>query len=198
MTVCVTQSKTNRVVSTRFRAQNSSLLLATVSAVSNLLVGRSRSGTPSVHTEPPRYSTVTTRRGAELTTTPEKSVCVRTERALPEPSTTIDSFLRVAKLVFLVPECFARLSVCVKTCQEECFLAVPSDSVESTKPPVQVDLWRQQPAPKVNVQENNWPLRTENTEIWGRETPLWYFFGYLEVSNTKTDLRNVFFSKFWV
>ena len=125
VTVCVTQSKTNRVVSTRFRAQNSSLLLATVSAVSNLLVGRSRSGTPSVHTEPPRYSTVTTRRGAELTTTPEKSVCVRTERALPEPSTTIDSFLRVAKLVFLVPECFARLSVCVKTCQEECFWRFP-------------------------------------------------------------------------
>ena len=39
---------------------------------------------------------------------------------------------------------------------------------------------------------------TENYKFWGREGSLWYFFTYFEVSVTKNDLRNAFFSEFWV
>ena len=116
-------------------------------------------------------------------------------------STRRRAFCCDAKLVCLVPECFSSLSFL-----SECFVQWFTLSWEHWTTSVQVDLWRKQRVcryqPKGDLYSGctrkSWPLRTENAEFGGREGSLWHFFGYLEVSDTQTDLRNVFFSKFWV
>ena len=54
------------------------------------------------------------------------------------------------------------------------------------------------PDPKDTVQRMPKKQLTENYKFWGREGSLWYFFTYFEVSVTKNDLRNAFFSEFWL
>ena len=42
------------------------------------------------------------------------------------------------------------------------------------------------------------PRRCEYGEFGGCDGAKCYFFGYLELSDTKKDLKNAFFSEFWV
>ena len=70
------------------------------------------------------------------------------------------------------------------------FSALQSDSNKSVRFSVQSRV-------KLYLEQNRHNLEARNAEIGARMVAILYSFDYLEVSDTKKDLRNEFFVEFW-